>query len=66
MTGEINAAINGAFEAGAKKVVVNYSHGTMRNIIPEELHKDAELIIGSPKPMFMMEGLDSSFNVFFS
>ena len=65
MTGEINAAINGAFEAGAKKVVVNYSHGTMRNIIPEELHKDAELITGSPKPMFMMEGLDSSFNAVF-
>lgn len=65
MTGEVNAAVEGAFEAGAKKVVVNDSHGTMRNIIPEELHREAELITGSPKPMFMMEGLDSSFNAVF-
>ncbi len=46
-------------------MVVNDSHGTMRNIIPEELHKEAELITGSPKPMFMMEGLDSSFTAVF-
>lgn len=65
MTGEVNAAVEGAFEAGAKSVVVNDSHGSMRNIIPEELHKDAELITGSPKPLFMMEGLDSSFNAVF-
>ncbi len=65
MTGEVNAAVEGAFEAGAKNVVVNDSHGSMRNIIPEKLHKDAELITGSPKPMFMMEGLDSSFNAVF-
>lgn len=65
MTGEVNAAVAGAFEAGAKKVVVNDSHGTMRNIISEKLHKEAELITGSPKPMFMMEGLDSSFNAAF-
>jgi len=65
MTEEVNAAVEGAFEAGAKKVVVNDSHGTMKNIIPEELHREAELITGSPKPMFMMEGLDSSFNAVF-
>ena len=66
MTGKVNAAVeSGAFEAGAKKVVVNDSHGTMRNIILEELHRDAEPITGSPKLMFMMEGLDSSFNAVF-
>ncbi len=65
MTGEVNAAIEGALEAGAKRVVVNDSHGAMRNIIPEELHEDAELVTGSPKPMFMMEGLDSSFDAVF-
>jgi len=62
MTQEVNAAVEGALEAGAKKVVVNDSHGTMINVIPEELHDEAELIAGSPKPMFMMEGIDSSFN----
>ncbi|MFP3985253.1 MAG: M55 family metallopeptidase [Candidatus Bathyarchaeia archaeon] len=65
MTGEVNAAVEGAFEAGAKKVLVNDSHGSMRNILPEELHEEAELVTGSPKPMFMMECLDSSFSAVF-
>ncbi len=65
MTGEVNAAVEGALEAGVKTVVVNDAHGTMRNIIPEQLHRDAELITGAPKPMFMMEGLDSSFTAVF-
>lgn len=62
MTAEVNAAIEGALEAGAQKIVVNDSHGTMRNILPEELHEKAELITGSPKPLSMMQGIDSSFN----
>jgi D-amino peptidase len=37
----------------------------MRNIIPEELHEQAELLTGSPKPMFMMQGIDSSFKAAF-
>ncbi len=65
MTWEVNAAVEGVIEAGARKVVVNDSHGTMRNIIPEELHEEAEFLTGSPKPMFMMEGIDSSFNAAF-
>jgi len=62
MTYEVNAAIDGALEAGAKTVLVNDSHGTMRNIIPEELHEAAELITGSPKPLSMMQGIDRSFD----
>ncbi len=65
MTGEVNAAVEGALEAGAAKVVVNDSHGTMRNILPEDLHEEAELVTGAPKPLFMMEGLDSSFKAVF-
>jgi len=65
MTQEVNAAIEGAIEAGAKSIVVNDSHGTMRNIIPEELHETAELITGSPKPFEMMQGIDSTFNAAF-
>jgi len=61
MTYEVNAAVEGALEAGATAVLVNDSHGTMRNIIPEELHEAAELITGSPKPLSMMQGIDSSF-----
>ena len=65
MTQEVNAAIEGALEAGAKKITVNDSHGTMRNIIPEDLNENAELITGSPKPLSMMQGIDSSFNAAF-
>jgi len=65
MTHEVNAAVEGALEAGASAVLVNDSHGTMRNIIPEELHEAAELITGTPKPLSMMQGIDSSFNAAF-
>jgi len=46
---------------GATEVVVNDSHGSMRNLIAYELDRRAELISGSPKPLSMMEGLLSSF-----
>ena len=65
MTHEVNAAIEGALEAGATTVLVNDSHGTMRNIIPEELHEIAELITGTPKPLSMMQGIDPSFHAAF-
>lgn len=62
MTQEVNAAVEGALEAGATEIIVNDSHGTMRNIIPEELHEAAELITGSPKPLSMMQGIDGTFD----
>lgn len=60
MTEEANAAIKGALEAGAKDVIVNDSHGTMRNILPDKLHPEAKLILGSPKKLGMMEGMDGN------
>lgn len=66
MTGEVNAAIEGALQGGATEIVVNDSHGTMRNLIPEDLHAAAQLITGSPKQLSMMEGIDETFaGVFF-
>lgn len=62
MTDDVNAAIEGALEAGAEKILVNDSHGSMRNIIIEDLNPAARLISGFPKPLFMLEGLDSSFD----
>ncbi len=61
-TSEANAAIQGALDAGATEVLVNDSHGGMRNIIASDLHPEARLITGSPKPLSMMEGLDESFD----
>jgi D-amino peptidase len=62
MTKETNAAIKGAIEAGAEEIIVNDSHGTMRNIYVELLSNKAKLISGTPKKMAMMEGIDSKFD----
>ena len=37
MAEDANAAIRGAFEGGATEVVVNDSHGSQRNLLPEDL-----------------------------
>ncbi|MCP2519058.1 M55 family metallopeptidase [Candidatus Aminicenantes bacterium AC-335-A11] len=62
MIEETNAVIQGALDAGATEIVVNDSHGSMRNIILSELHPSAYLITGSPKPLSMMQGIDDSFD----
>lgn len=62
MTEEVNACVRGALEAGVTEIVVNDSHGTMRNLIPEQLHPEAELISGSPKKLAMVEGLDETYD----
>ena len=62
---ETNAVIDGAAEAGATECVVNDSHSFMRNIPPAELHGRASYIAGKHKPLYMMEGLDSSYDAIF-
>jgi D-amino peptidase len=57
MAQDLNAAIEGALEAGVKEIVVSDAHGGMRNLRPEEIHEAAYLIRGSPKPNTMMEGI---------
>ena len=65
LLGELNAAIDGASVAGATEFVVNDSHSSMRNLEPDLLHGAATLITGKHKPMYMMEGLDASFDAIF-
>ena len=59
MTREVAAAIEGAREGGATQIVVNDSHWSMRNLIPDELPDDGavRLVTGAPKPWSMVEGL---------
>ena len=57
MTDDVNAAVEGARSAGATRILVNDSHGPMRNILIEGLHPAARLLSGSPKPLSMMEGI---------
>jgi D-amino peptidase len=65
LTAEVNAAIDGAVAAGADEILVNDSHSTMQNIRPDALHHRASYLSGRHKPLYMMEGLDSSFDAAF-
>ena len=59
---EVNAAIEGAVAGGATQIVVNDSHSTMRNLPPDQLAGQASYLSGSHKPLYMMQGLDDSFD----
>jgi D-amino peptidase len=62
MAEDVNAVINGLLMSGAEEIVVNDSHGSMRNIVADALNPRASLISGSPKPLSMMQGIDASFS----
>src|ERR1700737_4777729 len=59
---EVNAAIEGALAGGATEIVVNDSHSTMRNLPPDALAGQASYISGRHKPLYMMQGLDDTFD----
>jgi D-amino peptidase len=62
MAGETNAAIEGAFLAGATEVIVRDGHGSKNNLRPTDVDPRATLLRGaSTGPKNMMEGIDSSF-----
>ena len=65
MTEEVNAAIRGAFDGGATEVVVSDSHNVGLNLIPEDLDERASIVMGSPRPLCMMEGVDMGFDAVF-
>ncbi|MBT4149916.1 MAG: M55 family metallopeptidase [Candidatus Marinimicrobia bacterium] len=62
MTAEVNAAIEAAKSAGATEILVADSHGNGQNLLIEKLPKDVKLIRSWPRPLGMMEGIDSSFD----
>jgi len=62
MTAEVNAAITAARAAGATEILVADSHGNGQNLLIEKLPKDVKLIRSWPRPLGMMEGIDSSFD----
>jgi D-amino peptidase len=63
MAAETNAAIDGAFRAGATSVLVRDSHGAKLNLLPNDLDPRARLLRGqSTGPKNMMEGIDSTFD----
>ena len=63
---EVNAAIDGANLAGGPhEFLVNDSHGKMANLRPERLSGQAAYLSGRHKPLYMMQGLDESFDAIF-
>jgi D-amino peptidase len=62
MAEDVNAAIRGARAGGATTILVNDSHGSMRNLRIEDLDPAATLISHNFKRYGMMEGLDESFD----
>ncbi|MGC1781788.1 MAG: M55 family metallopeptidase [Acidobacteriaceae bacterium] len=62
MTGEANAAVAGALDAGATEIVVSDGHGNGLSILPEELNPKAQLIRAWPRPLGMMDGIDRGFD----
>jgi D-amino peptidase len=62
MTGEVNAAIEGARAAGATEIVISDSHGNGQNLLIDQLPVDVTLIRSWPRPLGMMEGIDESFD----
>jgi D-amino peptidase len=62
MTGDVNAAIQGAFEAGANEVIVSDGHAYGRNLLIEELDPRARLNSGSPAPLAMIQGIEEDVN----
>ncbi|MDP9111504.1 MAG: M55 family metallopeptidase [Candidatus Eremiobacteraeota bacterium] len=67
MTQEVRAAIDGGRTGGATDVLVNDSHGPMRNVLWDAMPPDVRMIYGNRKPLSMMQDLDASFGgVFFT
>lgn len=62
MVGDANAAIEGAIQAGASRIVVADGHGPMRNIRIEDLHPAAHLVTGTAdaRDWCQLEAADSS------
>jgi D-amino peptidase len=60
MTDDVNAAIRGAFEAGAEEILVTDGHWNGSNILLEDLDPRAKLNAGSPSPFSMMQGIDET------
>ena len=62
MVGEANAAIEGALAAGATDILVNDSHASMHNLLPEAINPAATLLQGQ-KAWSMVAGAADGFDV---
>ena len=56
-TGDVVAACEGFFDAGATEITVNEAHASMRNLLLEELDPRVAMLTGNHKRFGMMEGI---------
>lgn len=63
MTAEVAAAMQGAKDAGATEFVVSDSHGNGESLLIDRLPTDVpvRIVRSFPRPLGMMEGIDSPF-----
>ena len=63
LMGEINAAVRGAFDGGATRVVVQDGHDGSKSFFLEELDERAEVVMGifSPYDIVLRQGFDGAF-----
>ena len=66
LTGDVNAAVEGAIDAGATSFVLHDSHGgNYRNVELDDLHPSVETIRGMPITFYEYEDLDDSYDAAF-
>ncbi|MHC4958047.1 MAG: M55 family metallopeptidase [Planctomycetota bacterium] len=66
LTGDVNAAVEGALAGGATEVTVADGHGTMRNLILEDLHEAVRLVTGPAqarnRPLGQVTGIEEGYD----
>jgi len=62
MTLEVLTAVEVALALGATEVMVSDSHGNGQNLLIERLPKNVTVVRSWPRPLMMMQGIDSSFD----
>jgi len=60
---EVNCLVEALLQQGATHITLNDAHATMDNILLSDLNPKVELITGKPKPVSMLSGLDSSYDM---
>lgn len=62
LTEEVNAAVEGAMQAGATEIVVCDAHANAQNLLVEKLNQNVQIVRSWPRKLKMMGGIDDSFH----
>lgn len=63
MTKEVNAACEGAMDAGVSDILIKDGHDSARNMDPSKLPENSKILRGWPgDPLCMMAGIDNTFD----